>query len=98
MVKRRSASSLWLFLFLLSSPILYCTVWYCCNHSLYPSHSPLLQRGAHFVQVSLLPYLNNEGIGSAPGQGNFDGSGYTYPTDQLPDGSDKLEWSTIPVS
>jgi hypothetical protein len=39
---------------------------------------------SNFVQISLLPYLNNKGIGSAPGQGNFDGSGYAYPADQLP--------------
>jgi alpha-L-fucosidase len=38
----------------------------------------------HFVQVSLLPYFNNKGIGSAPGQANFDGSGFSYPADQLP--------------
>jgi alpha-L-fucosidase len=28
--------------------------------------------------------MNNEAIGSAPGQANFDGSGYAYPADQLP--------------
>jgi hypothetical protein len=39
---------------------------------------------SHFVKVSLLPYLNNKGIGSAPGQANFDGSGYAYPANQLP--------------
>ena len=36
------------------------------------------------MQVSLLPYFNNKGIGSAPGQANFDGSGFSYPADQLP--------------
>jgi hypothetical protein len=42
------------------------------------------ETSGHFMQVSLLPYLNNKGIGSAPGQGNFDGSGYAYPANQLP--------------
>jgi alpha-L-fucosidase len=37
-----------------------------------------------FTQVSLLSYFNNKGIGSAPGQANFDGSGYSYPAKQLP--------------
>jgi hypothetical protein len=37
-----------------------------------------------FVQISLLPYFNNKGIGSAPDQANFDGSGFSYPADQLP--------------
>jgi alpha-L-fucosidase len=83
MVKHKSASSLWLFLFLLSSPLLYCTVWY-YNHSLSPSNSPMPQKWASVVQVPLLPYLNNKGIGSASGQGNFDGSGFSYPASQLP--------------
>jgi alpha-L-fucosidase len=38
------------------------------------------------VPVPLTPYLNNDGIGSAPGQANFDGSGYSYPASQLPAG------------
>ena len=37
-----------------------------------------------FATISLSSYINNEGIGSAPGQANFDGSGYAYPADQLP--------------
>jgi serine/threonine protein kinase len=37
-----------------------------------------------FLPVSLSSYVNNEGIGSAPGQANLDGSGYAYPADQLP--------------
>lgn len=36
------------------------------------------------VPVPLSGYLNNDGIGSAPGQANFDGSGYSYPADQMP--------------
>jgi alpha-L-fucosidase len=34
--------------------------------------------------VPLSAYANNDGIGSAPGQANFDGSGYSYPADQMP--------------
>ncbi len=37
-----------------------------------------------FLSFSLTAYMNNEGIGSAPGQANFDGSGYAYPAGQLP--------------
>jgi alpha-L-fucosidase len=47
-----------------------------------PAVVPLLP--GRFVQVSLLQELNNKGIGSAPGQGNFDGSGFAYPANQLP--------------
>ncbi len=47
-----------------------------------PAAVPLLP--GRFVQVSLLQDLNNKGIGSAPGQGNFDGSGFAYPANQLP--------------
>jgi alpha-L-fucosidase len=36
------------------------------------------------VAVPLSAYVNNDGIGSAPGQANFDGSGYSYPADQMP--------------
>lgn len=36
------------------------------------------------VVVSLSSYLNNKGTGSAPGQANLDGSGYSYPANQLP--------------
>jgi alpha-L-fucosidase len=82
-LKLKPTSSLWLFLFLLSSPLLYCTVWY-YNHSLFPSNLPLPQKWAPFVQVPLSSYLNNKGIGSAPGQGDFDGSGFSYPASQLP--------------
>ena len=38
----------------------------------------------YFVPISLSSYVNNEGIGSAPGQANLEGSGYAYPADQLP--------------
>jgi serine/threonine protein kinase len=37
-----------------------------------------------FVTISLSSYINNKGIGSAPGQANLDGSGYSLPADQLP--------------
>ena len=84
MVKIRPISSLWLFLFLLSSPLLYCTVWY-ANHSLFPSNLPLPQTGTTpFIQVPLSSYFNNKGLALASGQGNFDGSGYSYPASQLP--------------
>jgi alpha-L-fucosidase len=36
------------------------------------------------IPISLLSYLNNKGIGSAPGQANTDGSGFSYPANQLP--------------
>jgi alpha-L-fucosidase len=42
------------------------------------------QKWARFVPVPLSPYLNNKGIGSAPDQGDFDGSGFSYPASQLP--------------
>ncbi len=38
------------------------------------------------VQVSLTSFFNNKGIGSFPGQANFDGSGYSYPANELPSG------------
>ena len=37
-----------------------------------------------FLSLSLTAYMNNGGFGSAPGQANFDGSGYAYPAGQLP--------------
>jgi hypothetical protein len=43
-----------------------------------------------FTQVPLLSYLNNKGIGSAPGEANFDGSGFSYPAMQLPPGGPRL--------
>jgi serine/threonine protein kinase len=36
------------------------------------------------VQVSLTSFFNNEGIGSYPGEANFDGSGYSYPAGLVP--------------
>jgi alpha-L-fucosidase len=141
MGKQKPTSFLGLFLFLFSSPLLYCTVWY-SYYRFSPSNSPLPQAWADFVQVPLLwlilalilvwlliltlilvllarkqmnfaqapllrpsrcpgsnargrkqggfvqvpllPYFNNKGIGSAPGQADFDGSGFSYPEDQLP--------------
>ncbi len=38
------------------------------------------------IQVSLSSFFNNEGIGRTPSGANFDGSGYSYPGDQLPSG------------
>ncbi|MBA2391879.1 MAG: serine/threonine protein kinase [Ktedonobacteraceae bacterium] len=38
------------------------------------------------MQVSLNQFFNNKGMGYAPGQANFDGSGYSYPADLLPSG------------
>jgi serine/threonine protein kinase len=38
------------------------------------------------LQVPLSSFFNNKGIGSAPGQANFDGSGYSYPASQMPAG------------
>jgi len=42
------------------------------------------------VPVSLSSYVNNKGIGSAPGQANLDGSGYSFPADQLPQGGQRI--------
>jgi hypothetical protein len=42
------------------------------------------QKVVDFVQIPLSPYLNDKGIGSAPGQGDFDGSGFSYSASQLP--------------
>ncbi len=36
------------------------------------------------VQVPLVSFFDNEGIGNTPGQANFDASGYSYPASQLP--------------
>ncbi len=36
------------------------------------------------MQVPLASFFNNNGIGRTPGQANFDGSGYSYPADQVP--------------
>jgi hypothetical protein len=48
------------------------------------------------VLVSLVPYFNNRGIGSAPGQANFDGSGFSYPADQLPPEGQQAILNQIP--
>ncbi|HEX3642681.1 MAG TPA: hypothetical protein VHV10_15455, partial [Ktedonobacteraceae bacterium] len=45
--------------------------------------APVLPNSSGLVPVSLSSYVNNKGIGSAPGQANVDGSGYSYPADQL---------------
>ncbi len=44
--------------------------------------------------VSLSSYVNNKGIGSAPGQGNFDGSQYAYPASQVPTG--QVTYNSVP--
>ncbi len=38
------------------------------------------------IRVPLASLFNNKGIGSVPGQADFDGSGYSYPANQLPPG------------
>ncbi|HEY5004227.1 MAG TPA: serine/threonine-protein kinase [Ktedonobacteraceae bacterium] len=38
------------------------------------------------LMIVLDGFFNNEGIGNAPGQANFDGHGYSYPANQLPSG------------
>ena len=40
--------------------------------------------GGTATLVPLAKYMNNKGIGTMPGQANFDGSGFSYPADQLP--------------
>jgi serine/threonine protein kinase len=47
-----------------------------------PSPTPI-----PLLPVSLSSYVNNKGIGNAPGQANLDGSGYSYPASQLPQAS-----------
>jgi alpha-L-fucosidase len=49
-----------------------------------PVSSTRERKQGGFVQVPLLQYFNNKGIGSVPGQADFDGSGFSYPEDQLP--------------
>jgi hypothetical protein len=48
------------------------------------------------VQVSLVPYFNNRGIGSVPGQASFDGSDFSYPAGQLPPEGQQTILSQIP--
>jgi hypothetical protein len=38
------------------------------------------------LQVVLSPFFNNKGTANAVGQANFDGTGYSYPANQLPAG------------
>jgi alpha-L-fucosidase len=40
--------------------------------------------GSASTLISLAKYMNNKGISTIPGQANFDGSGFSYPADQLP--------------
>lgn len=49
-----------------------------------PIKNALMPTPALLNPISLLSYLNNKGIGSAPGQANTDGSGFSYPATQLP--------------
>ena len=86
MAEEKSGSFIWLLLIFFVCPLL------CCG--ILSSNSNLLQSGqisptaevnaGRFAQILLLPYLNNEGIGSASGQANFDGSSFSYPANQLP--------------
>jgi len=48
--------------------------------------SPVATTAPALIQVPLTAFFNNKGIGSVPGQANFDGSGYAYPASQLPHG------------
>ena len=36
------------------------------------------------IQITLVSFFNNKGIGNAPGQADFDGYNYSYPARQLP--------------
>src|SRR5262249_13879500 len=46
--------------------------------------NPTTSPASSLVQVSLTSFFNNKGIGSTPGQADFDGSGYSYPASQVP--------------
>jgi alpha-L-fucosidase len=49
-----------------------------------PDGLDLIPTPTRLTPISLFSYLNNKGIGSAPGQANIDGSGFSYPANQLP--------------
>ncbi len=89
MAEAKSNSFLWLLLLFFVCPLLCCGI-LSSNSNLFdlgpisPTAAPSPTGG--FTQVSLLSYLNNKGIGSAPGEANFDGSGFSYPANQLPPG------------
>src|SRR5437868_5011480 len=83
MIAYKLSSFLWSLLLLFLFPLS------CCGLLSYSQYSPqsgptIPQQSARFVQVPLLSYLNNKGIGNSPGQGNFDGSGFAFPAGQLP--------------
>ncbi len=83
MAEHKRTSFLWILLFLFSSPLLFCGVIF-YNQILSTPGPTVPVLASRFVQVSLLPYLNNKGIGSTFGQGDLDGSGFVYPANQLP--------------
>jgi len=89
MAEAKSNSFLWLLLLFFVCPLLCCGI-LSSNSNLFdlgpssPTAAPSPTGG--FTQVSVLSYLNNKGIGSAPGEANFDGSGFSYPANQLPPG------------
>jgi alpha-L-fucosidase len=89
MIEHKPSSFLWLLLFLFAFPLLCCGV-LSYNLSLSTSGPTVPVLPARFVQVPLFTYLNNKGIGSAPGQGNLDGSGFAYPTNQLPPAGQRI--------
>lgn len=54
-----------------------------------------------FVMVDILDWVNNDAISTAefPGDQNFDGVGFGFPAEELPDGDFTLNWddeTTIP--
>lgn len=49
-----------------------------------PAGLAIIPTPTRLTPISLFSYLNNKGIGSAPGQANTDGSGFSYPANQLP--------------
>jgi hypothetical protein len=93
MVEDKASSFLWLLLLFFGCPLLCCGI-LSSNSNLFDlgpiSPNDALPPKGDFTQVSLLSYLNNKGIGSAPGQANFDGSGFSYAAKQLPPGGLRL--------
>ena len=73
--------------------LLLCSLLCCCvsynKHMLtsgptVPTGLALISSPTRLIPISLFSYLNNKGIGSGPGQANTDGSGFSYPANQLP--------------
>ena len=84
---KSSSSFVWLLVLFFVCPLLCCGI-LSSNSSLFEAPTAVPTGG--FTQVPLLSYLNDNGIGNAPGQANFDGSGYSYPASQLPPGGLRL--------